>query len=112
MVGLNLYSSFLTVGRRAEIADCVAHVQRVSDIMGHRRGVALGSDMDGGFGPGKLPIGLEHPTKLDALAEALSDSGWSDIDVGNFAFGNWRRFLEENLAGTGATASDQRESAV
>ena len=61
-------------------------------------GVALGTDMDGGFGPGDLPVGLDHPRKLDALAEALRDAGWSDGEVEGFAYGNWLRLLSRVLA--------------
>lgn len=93
VVGLNLYTAFLARGRRATIADCVAHVERVAEIMGHRRGVALGSDMDGGFGATSLPEGLDHPGKLPALTAALRDAGWSDEDVAGFRADNWRRFL-------------------
>lgn len=97
VIGLNLYSRFLVRSGRAAIGDCVEHVQHAAEVMGHRRGVALGSDADGGFGPDLLPVGLEHPTKLPALAEALRDAGWSDADVDGFRRGNWRRFLKETL---------------
>jgi len=97
VIGLNLYSAFLAKGRRATIADCVAHLQHVADVMGHRRGVGLGSDMDGGFGPSALPEGLDHPSKLPALAEALGTAGWSDEDIVGFANQNWRRFLMRAL---------------
>ncbi len=97
MIGLNLLSKFLVGRGRASIGDCVAHVERVSEIMGHRRGVGLGSDMDGGFGPDALPEGLDHPTRLDALAEALGAAGWTDEDVEGFCHANWRRFLERTL---------------
>jgi membrane dipeptidase len=94
VIGLNLYSKFLAIGRRATITDCVAHVEHIAEIMGHRRGVALGSDMDGGFTPSDLPIGLDHPSKLPALADALRDAGWSDEEVRGFAGENWRRVLD------------------
>lgn len=97
VIGLNLFGRFLAVGRRATIADCVAHVNRIVELMGHRRGVALGSDMDGGFGPAELPVGLDHPTKLNALADALHDAGWADDEIEGFAYGNWRRFIEQAL---------------
>lgn len=97
VVGLNLYTKFLVTGRRAVIDDCVAHVEHVAAVMGHRRGVALGSDMDGGFGPGDVPVGLEHPRKLEALAEALRDNGWSDAEIEGFRQGNWRRVLRGAL---------------
>lgn len=94
VIGLNLFSKFLVASGRATIDDCVAHVERIAELMGHRRGVALGSDMDGGFGPDALPEGLDHPRKLDALATALAAAGWSDDDVEGFAWGNWWRFLQ------------------
>ena len=97
VIGLNLFSKFLVPSGRATIDDCVAHVQRVAQLMGHRRGVALGSDMDGGFGPDSLPEHLDHPRKLDALSDALAAAGWSDDDVKGFAHGNWRRFLQRAL---------------
>ena len=97
VIGLNLFSKFLVPSGRATIGDCVAHIERVADLMGHRRGVALGSDMDGGFGPESLPEGLDHPRKLEALTDALRDNGWSDGDLEGLRQANWRRFLERVL---------------
>jgi membrane dipeptidase len=97
IVGLNLCAKFLAAAGRAAISDCVAHIERVCAIMGHRRGVGLGSDMDGGFPPGALAAGLDHPRKLEALAEALRDAGWPDGDIEGFRHANWRRFLERAL---------------
>jgi membrane dipeptidase len=97
IVGLNLYSRFLAAEGRATIAHALAHVQHVASVMGHRRGVALGSDMDGGFGPDELPLGLDHPAKLPALADALAEAGWTADEVAGFAHGNWLRLLRETL---------------
>ncbi len=97
VIGLNLYSAFLvkaSSGRRATIADCVAHLDHVAEVMGHRRGVALGSDMDGGFGPDQLPVGLDHPSKLESLCDALRDAGWSDGEIEGFAHKNWERIFK------------------
>jgi membrane dipeptidase len=97
IIGLNLCANFLVPGGRAAIRDCVAHIERVCEITGHRRGVGLGSDMDGGFAPGDLPAGLDHPRKLEALADALRDAGWPDEDIEGFRYANWRSFFERNL---------------
>jgi membrane dipeptidase len=99
IVGLNLYAKFLVPGGRGTISDCVAHVERVCEIMGHRKGVGLGSDMDGGFPPSGLAAGLDHPGKLSALSDALRAAGWPDSDVEAFRYGNWHRFLEQTLPG-------------
>jgi membrane dipeptidase len=97
IVGLNLFTKFLVAGRRAAIADCLRHVERMCELMGHRRGVALGSDMDGGFGADQLPQELDHPAKLARLAEALRESGWSDEEVRGFASDNWLGLLRSAL---------------
>ncbi|TVQ58106.1 MAG: hypothetical protein EA377_00370, partial [Phycisphaerales bacterium] len=83
---------------RATIDDCIAHVEHVCEVMDHRRGVVLGSDMDGGFPPSHLPIELDHPRHLHRLADALRDRGWSDDDVAGFQHLNWQRILHPALA--------------
>ena len=105
IIGLNLYSNFLfprpgpgrAGGRRATIADCVAHLEHVARIAEGRHCVALGSDMDGGFGPDHLPVGLDHPSKFSALLDALRESNWSEEDIEGFAHENWIRFLRTHF---------------
>lgn len=99
VIGLNLFSKFLVRDGRATIDDCLAHVEYVCSIAGDRRHVGLGSDMDGGFGPRDLPNGLEHPTHLGALVDALDQRGWSADDVAGFMHGNWRAILDRALPG-------------
>ena len=60
VVGINLFSPFLTADgedRRATIDEVIAHIDRIVTLMGRRTGVALGSDMDGGFGADRMPAG-------------------------------------------------------
>jgi membrane dipeptidase len=97
LVGLNLYGRFLATGRAATIADAARHVEHAAAIMGHRRGVGLGSDMDGGFPPSDLPQGLDHPARLPALARELHARGWNDADLAGFRHDNWMRFFEQAL---------------
>lgn len=97
VIGLNLFSKFLARNGKASIEDCLAHVEHICSIAGRRHCVGLGSDMDGGFGPRDLPVGLEHPTQLGALAHALEHRGWSANDVADFMHGNWRSMLDRAL---------------
>ncbi len=96
VVGLNLFSRFLRAGigegERATVGECIAHVEHVCGVMGHRRGVGLGSDMDGGFSAASLPGGINRPRDLGRLAEGLRGRGWSDEEIEWFAWGNWARF--------------------
>jgi membrane dipeptidase len=100
VIGLNLYRRFLVPAgenRRATMADCVRHLGHAAAVMGHRRGIGLGSDMDGGFVPSELPEELDRPAKVTALAAGLREAGWTEEDVRGFEYGNWHRFLERSL---------------
>lgn len=98
VIGLNLFGRFMVQGRRATLEDAVAHVQRVA-ALGGRGTPALGSDLDGGFGPSELPVGLESPERLQDLLAALGRAAPdSEIDLHAFAAGNWLRVLREALA--------------
>lgn len=96
VVGLNLFSKFLAVGRDATLDDCIAHVERVADLVGRMR-TALGSDLDGGFGPDLLPTGLKHPRDYHRLDDALRARGWSDSERRGFRHAHWLRVLRESL---------------
>lgn len=98
VVGLNLYSRFLSpsardTGGRARIADAVAHVEHVSQVAGTRACVGLGSDMDGGFSAAALPAEIDRVADLSRIADALRARGWSDAEVEAFRFGNWARIF-------------------
>lgn len=97
VVGLNLYSPFLIPGgsreRRATLAECVACVDHVCQLLGHHRAVGLGSDMDGGFSAERLPVGIDTPSDLPRLAEALHEAKFSDDAIRAFMWGNWARVV-------------------
>ncbi|MCL4742630.1 MAG: membrane dipeptidase [Phycisphaerales bacterium] len=99
IVGVNLVRNFIKQGidrtdpdDRPSIDDLVAHIQHVRNVMGHPRGVALGSDMDGGLTAHDLPRGIESPADLPRIADALAAQGWTDDEIHAFAWGNWARF--------------------
>ena len=111
VVGLNLVANFLSNDvlagkiKRASIDDCVRHVEHVCEIMGHRRGVGLGSDMDGGFSAEYLPAGIDTPSDLDLITDGLEARGWSAAEIEGFQIGNWTRFLSERLSARPAVAT-------
>lgn len=100
VIGLNLFSLFLTPEgdrRRATIDEAIAHVEHIVEVTGRVEAVALGSDMDGGFGADRLPEGIDCPAELPRLTDALRRRGWSEDQVAGFRFNNWARFLERSL---------------
>lgn len=104
MVGVNLVSHFLRVGpgrkeggERATIDHVCDHIEKVCDLMGHRTGVGLGTDMDGGFPATWLPAGIDRVADLVKILDALRARGWGETDLTGVAFGNWARFWGERL---------------
>lgn len=97
VIGLNLFSKFLVNDGRATIDDCVAHIQHICELVGHRKGIGLGSDADGGFPPSSMPADLDHPCKYSALIDALASEGWSEAEQYDFCSGNWMRLLAQFL---------------
>jgi membrane dipeptidase len=96
VIGLNLFAKFLAVGRDALLTDAVNHIERVADLVGRMR-TALGSDLDGGFGPELLPTGLKHPREYRRLDEALRQRGWSESERRGFRHDHWLRVLRASL---------------
>ncbi len=99
IVGLNLVRNFITAGLdksnpddRPSVAEAVNHVEHVCEIMGHRNGVGLGTDMDGGITANDLPRGINRPADLTLLTDELAARNWADEDIHGFAYGNWARF--------------------
>jgi len=99
IVGVNLFARFL-VGpeelkrRRATSADVRRHIEHLAGIAGRRDFVALGSDMESGFGPELMPADIQGPGELEVLANALAAAGWSSDAISGFCFANWQRLMD------------------
>lgn len=97
VIGLNLLSTFISpgIGRtgRASVDDAIRHIEHVCAIAGNTHNVGLGSDMDGGFAADRMPVGIDRPTDLVLLSEALRRRGWSDPEISGFVSGNWLRIF-------------------
>ncbi|THF88321.1 peptidase M19 [Deinococcus sp. KSM4-11] len=95
VIGLVYLSRFLRAGipdhQRVPLEALAEHARHYAELIGWDH-VALGTDMDGGFGADKTPLGIESyrdvPSVLDLLP-ALARAG--------VAGGNWARWLQENL---------------
>jgi membrane dipeptidase len=102
VIGINFYDKFLLPPaqhktRRAALADLVAHVKHVCDLIGNADHVALGSDMDGGFGAEHIPAEIRTAADLPRIADALTAAGFNAREVEGIMGGNWARFFSHNL---------------
>ena len=82
---------------RASFESVVAHIDHICSIAGDIDHVAIGSDLDGGFGTEQTPVGLETIADLHQIAELLIQQGFSDSRVNQIFSGNWLRFFRESL---------------
>lgn len=101
VIGINLVRNFLDptlaaskkpIKGDATIAQVCGHIEHVCEVVGDRAHVGLGSDMDGGITADDLPEGIDTPSDLTKITDALAERGWSDEDVRAFAWSNWASF--------------------
>lgn len=98
VIGLNLVRNFIRSGLNREdpndrpsIDEAADHVEHICTVMGHRRGVGLGSDLDGGITRNEIPAGLNTHDDMHLISDALRRRNWSDADIRAFEWDNWAR---------------------
>jgi membrane dipeptidase len=70
------------------------HIDHICQLAGNVRHVAIGSDLDGGFGTEQSPEDLDTIADLQELNPLLRKRGYSEADVRAIFHGNWMRFFE------------------
>jgi membrane dipeptidase len=78
---------------RVTLEDAVRHIDHICQIAGNTRHVAIGSDLDGGFGTEQCPEDLDTIADLRKLGPLLSQRGYSDENLEAIFHGNWMRFF-------------------
>lgn len=74
----------------------VRQIEYICDLAGSARHVAIGTDLDGGFGTEQSPADLDTIADLQRFPELLSARGFSGDDIAAILHGNWWRFLHGN----------------
>ncbi len=73
------------------------HIDHICQIAGNTRHVAIGSDLDGGFGTEQSPEDLDTIADLQKLSPLLRKRGYTADDVEGIFNKNWLRFFEHAL---------------
>jgi membrane dipeptidase len=73
----------------------VDHIDRVCQLAGNSRHVAIGTDLDGGFGREQSPADLDTIADLQRLPELLRRRGYDGEAVTGILYANWVRFFRE-----------------
>jgi membrane dipeptidase len=75
----------------------VDHMDRICQFAGNARNVALGTDLDGGYGFEQTPRDLNTITDVHKLEDILARRGYSSAGIDGIFYGNWLRFFGEAL---------------
>ena|SRR5438105_3102872 len=73
-----------------KVIDNIDHICQLAGNVDH---VAIGSDLDGGFGKEQCPYDLETIADLQNISLLLKNRGYSVEDLSKIMHGNWLRFL-------------------
>lgn len=92
VIGIVFYPPFLSTSSTASIADVIAHIDHIVNLVGSDY-VAIGSDFDG-IGT-NVVLGLEDVSKFPDLTLALLEHGYTELEVAKFLGGNFRRVFEQ-----------------
>jgi len=79
------------------LGDYVEHIDHLCQLAGSVRHVAIGSDLDGGYGTEQTPEDLETIADLQRVPELLRRRGYADADVRAIMGGNAVRFFAAAL---------------
>ena len=71
------------------------HVDHICQLLGNADHVALGSDLDGGFGRDLVPIDLDTIADLQGFVGILRARGYCEEDVRKITHGNLIRFFRK-----------------
>ena len=104
VIGVMPANSFLLVdwqnrgGRAAVSIDLlIAQIDYICQMAGDARHVGLGSDFDGGFGLGSVPVELDTIADLQMIAPRLAQKGYTEVEIAAVLGQNWLGVLQNNL---------------
>jgi membrane dipeptidase len=78
---------------RVTLEHVVDHMDHICQIAGNAQHVAIGSDLDGGYGTEQCPEDLDTIADLQKIAQLLRRRGYSAEEVESMMHGNWMRFF-------------------
>jgi membrane dipeptidase len=71
----------------------IDHMDHICQLAGNAAHIAIGSDLDGGFGKEQSPSDLETIADLQRIPAMLKEKGYSESDIEGVMHGNWVRFF-------------------
>ena len=81
--------------RGINLEKLIDHYDHICQMAGNSLHVAIGSDLDGGYGKEQSPYDLETIADLQLLTHLLQKRGYAPADIDNIFYKNWLRFLRK-----------------
>ncbi len=82
-----------STNQNVTMANVVDHIDYICQLAGNSRHVAIGTDLDGGYGREQSPCDLDTIADLQKLAEIMRTRGYGEDDVKGILHGNWLRLF-------------------
>jgi len=79
------------------IGNLIDHYDHICQLAGNTDHIAIGTDLDGGFGTEQTPADLQRYRDLQNLDGMLADRGYSSEDIDKIFHGNWLRYFRQWL---------------
>ena len=83
------------INHQVTLGNVCDHIAYMCELAGNTRHVALGTDLDGGFGKEQSPSDLDTIADLQKLAKKLQERGFGQEDIASIMHGNWLRLLRQ-----------------
>jgi membrane dipeptidase len=84
---------------RPTLDSSIRHIDHICQLAGSARHVAIGSDLDGGYGTEQYPQELDTIADLQKLRPLLQQHGYTENDIEGIFNANWLRFFERAWKG-------------
>lgn len=84
-----------TTNENVTLANVVDQIDHICRLAGNCNHVAIGTDLDGGYGQEQTPCDLETIADLQKLNGLLAERGYSHDDIAAIMHGNWIKFLQQ-----------------
>lgn len=82
----------------ATLESVVDQMDHICQLAGNARHIAIGSDLDGGYGTEQSPTDLNTIADMQNFAGILRRRGYSDQDIAGVFHANWMRLFERAWA--------------
>ncbi len=84
----------ITTPNTATLESVVDQIDHICQLAGNVRHVAIGSDLDGGYGTEQTPTDLNTIADLQKIPDILHRRGYSEKDIAGIFYANWMRLFE------------------